>query len=462
MSLLSRLLTPPQRRMTPDEFAKAVSLTTGTWAKVDIDQDKALTYSVVWACVTLLADLVAAMPAHAYRRLEDIRRMLPTQPPYLDDVNADPNPESDRFTFTYRSIESLATDGNSYWYIADRDEFGWPAELWNLQPNDVTPQRRDGRIVFEYAPPDGTPVRTLTRYSRQTPAGDVVHIKRYDRGGLKGLSPIDAAREGVAYALAAEEFGARFFGQGAVPPGYFEMTGDPAPGAMDAAKDWFEENYSGKQKAHKPAFLKNATWHPIAINPENAQYLESRKFQVAEVARWWRIPPHLVGDVEKTTTWGSGMEETNRMFFDISLVPYVVRLESAYNSLLPAGNFVKLNPAGLLRGDLVSRYQAYKAGRDGGWLSANDILRLEDSPPIDGGDAYLIPMNTQSATQQQQKADLDALRSRAETAGVLIRAGYKPEEVGPAVGLPDIGHTGLIPITVVSETPKESANAAQP
>jgi len=459
MNLLSRLLAPSDARMTPDEFVKAYQAGTGTWANVTIDQDKALTFSVVWACVTLLADVIAAMPVHAYRRNDDSRLLLRPQPPYLDDVDAAPNPESDRFTWVFRTIESLAVDGNSYWCVADRDQMGWPSEIWNLHPNWVTPTRHNGRIVYDYAPPDGSERRTFSRYSRQTPGGEIIHIKRYDRGGLKGLSPIDAAREGIAFALAAEEYGARFFGQGAVPPGYFELQGDPGPGALDATKDWFEENYSGKQRAHKPAFLKNATWHPIAISPENAQFLESRKFQVSEVARWWRVPPHLAGDVEKTTTWGSGMEQTNRMFFDISLIPYVVRFESAVNSMRPAGEFVKVNPAGLLRGDLQTRYQAYKEGRAGGWLSVNDVHRLEDEEPVEGGDDYLIPMNTQSVAQQAASAELAAMRQRAETAGVLIRAGYKPEDVGPAVGLPDIPHTGLIPITV---TPQEPANAPQP
>jgi len=402
VNLLSMLLRPAERRaVDASQFGKALFEDVGTHAKVTVDDETALRFVTVYACVSLIADSIAAMPCHAYRRDGDRRILAPRQPPWLNDVDSDPNPETDRFTLTHRLLTSLLLPGNAYLYLAGRDG-GVPAELWNLHPRWVTPRRVDGRIVYTYRTPDGQE-STFSRYSRAlNPQGEVVHLKAFDNGGLRGLSPIDAAREAVGLGIAAEEYGARFFGQGAVPPGLLVVDNDPGPEQLKSMAEWFRTNYSGRARAHVPAVVRGARWEKISIDPEAAQFLETRKYQVAEIARLFRVPPHMVGDVERTTSWGAGVAEQNRMFFQVTLTPWVRRLEIALSSLLPPGEFVRLDPAGLLRGDIKARYDAYKVGRDGGWLSANDVRRLEDMEPIDGGDEYLRPMNTTPASAGEE------------------------------------------------------------
>jgi HK97 family phage portal protein len=382
--------------MGPAEFAKAMSFfEASTHARVNVTQESALCFIAVYASVGIICDSVAAMPAHVFRKRTDAgRELAPNQPLWLNDVDGDPNPETDRYTFFHRWISSLLLDGNGFNYLGLRNPEGLPEELWNLHPNYTTVARRNGQILFDYVRPDTGRTQTFTRYSRADPTGDVLHTKGFDVGTLRALSPIDAAREAVALGLAAEEYGARFFGQGAVPPGVIEVTGDPTPQQLETMGQWFRENYSGRARAHIPAVLSNAKWVPIAVTPEAAQFLETRKFQKGEIASLYRVPPHLIGDVDKTTSWGTGIEQQNRMFFEVTLMPWVRRLEVSLNSLLPPGYFVKFDPAGLLRGDVKARYEAYGQGRLGGWLSANDVRRLEDMEPIEGGDEYLRPTNT--------------------------------------------------------------------
>jgi HK97 family phage portal protein len=450
VNLLSRLLIPQARAMDASQFAKAMTFESGTHARVSVTQESALSFIAVYASVGIIADSIAAMPAHVfYKRADGGRELAPNQPPWLNDVDGDPNPETDRFTFFHRWVSSLLLDGNGFVFLADRNPMGFPNNLWNLHPNYTTVVRRDGQILFDYQTPDGQRSKPpFTRYCRAAPTGDVLHTKGFDVGTLRALSPIDAAREAVALGLAAEEFGARFFGQGAVPPGVIEVTGDPTPAQLENMGQWFRENYSGRARAHIPAVLSNAKWVSISVTPEAAQFLETRKFQKGEIASLYRVPPHLIGDVDKTTSWGTGIEQQNRMFFEVTLMPWVRRLEVGLNSLLPPGHFVKFDPAGLLRGDVAARYSAYQQGRSGGWLSGNDVRRLEDMEPIPDGDEYLRPQGTPSA--EREAADL--LRVRADTAGVLIRAGYVPDAVGPALGLPLIPHTGAVPVTVQQET----------
>lgn len=431
--------------MDASQFAKVMSFESGTHARVDVTQESALCFVAVYASVGIIADSIASMPAHVFRKRSDGgRELAPNQPPWLNDVDGDPNPETDRYTFFHRWVSSLLLDGNGFNYLGARNPQGLPEELWNLHPSYTTVARRNGQILYDYLRPDTGRATTFTRYARNNPTGDVLHTKGFDVGTLRALSPIDAAREAVALGLAAEEYGARFFGQGAVPPGVIEVTGDPNPQQLQTMGDWFRNNYSGRARAHIPAVLSNAKWVSIAVTPEAAQFLETRKFQKGEIASLYRVPPHLIGDVDKTTSWGTGIEQQNRMFFEVTLMPWVRRLEVSLNSLLPPGHFVKFDPAGLLRGDVAARYGAYQQGRSGGWLSGNDVRRLEDMEPITGGDEYLRPQGTPSA--EREAADL--LRVRAETAGILIRAGYIPDAVGPALALPAIPHTGALPVTV--------------
>ena len=362
----------------------------GTAAGVSVTEDKALASVAVYAAAGIIADSIASMPVHRYRRSGDTREKLAT-PYWLDPVDGQPNQDTDVYTWKHRQLQSLLLPGNSYLLVTERDRLGYPSAVYNLNPADVTPYRENGRIVYRWTNEGRT--RTLTRYTRLNPDGQVLQTKAFDRGDLTGLSPIGNAAEAIGLGLAAEEYGARFFGQGAIPPGIISTEGRASEEQLKTIKRYWRRNTGGTRNSHLPAVMAQAKWVPITIDPKSAQFLETRKFQTAEIARLFRVPPHLIGDVDRSTSWGSGIEEQNRMFYQTTLMPWINRLEQTWNQLLPRNQFVKFDPAGLLRADIESRYTAYSQARQWGFMSQNEIRALEDMEPVEGGDTYLTPLN---------------------------------------------------------------------
>jgi HK97 family phage portal protein len=256
-----------------------------------------------------------------------------------------------------------------------------------------------GQIVYFYTKDAGPPV-TLSR-------DDVLHIPGLGFDGLIGYSPIAMAKQAIGLSLATEEYGAAFFANGANPGGVLEH-----PGVVknpEALRESWHGQYGGSGKAHKIAVLEEGlTFHAIGIPPETAQFLQTRKFQVTEIARIFRIPPHLIGDLEKSSF--NNIEQQSLEFVKYTLDPWVVRWEQALMQalLLPGEKqelFIKFNLDGLLRGDYNSRMDGYATGRQNGWLSANDIRELEDMNRIPedlGGDAFLVNGNMISITTAMQ------------------------------------------------------------
>ena len=399
MTALRRLL----RAITPADFGTAADLITGgkVHAGVTVTQREALRVVSVYAAVNLIADNIAQLPAHAFRRRDDQRELVSSQPQWLDRVNSQPNPDTDGYTFIHRILNSLLIDGNAYILITARDRLAYPSELYTLHPQEIVPERRNRRLVYVWAGSE-----TFTRYNRLTnPAGDIVHIRAFDAGGERGLSPIDVARQAVGLAIVAEKFGAKFFGAGQHLSGVIEAPKALDKPGADALNQWWQDLKGGSDKAFQPGVLTGgATWKPIAIPPENAQFLETRKFQVNEIARLYRVPPHMIADVEKSTSWGTGIEQQSIGFLTYTLLPWITRLEATFNQLLPRGQFVKWNTAALLRGAVLDRYRAYAIARQNGWLSANEIRRLEDMNPVDGLDDYWQPTNVVDQVAQPSGA----------------------------------------------------------
>jgi len=394
MTILGRLLE--SRAIDKNAlFGQGADLTIPTAAGIGVDQSSAMRLVVVYACVRLVAETIASLPADVFRKAPDgSRREVTPGPMWL----REPNPETTWFEFVERIGSSLETAGNAYIIITRRNATsGYPEEIWTLHPDDVTVLRRSGRIVYRW----GT--RELERYSVSTPRGEVLHLKNFSTGGLLGLSPIEMARQAIGLGLAAERFGSEFFGQGQTLSGVIELEADTAPKAqasIDAIRENWAKRHSGVGKAHLPGVLVNAKWTPIAIPPEQAQFLETRKFQVSEIARLFRVPPHMVGDVERSTSWGTGIEQQSIGWVQFSIDPRLARLEHYFNQLLPRGQFVKWNTKGLLRGDSKAQADWFAAGRQWGYLTPNRILALQDEPPIEGdyGDSYLIPAGYTVAT----------------------------------------------------------------
>lgn len=354
-----------------------------TPAGVKVTRETAIQLSAVWACVRLISNTISTLPAATFRR-ENGNRLPTARPAWLDQ----PNREQTRVEFVEQQAACLLLDGTAY-VQTTRDRFGEIAELFNIHPEWVTPMRENGKIVYEIDEPGGR--------SRRLNESQMFHIPAAAwPGQIRGVSPVEAARRMLGLGLAAQEFAERFYGQGMHSSGLVNHPGDLTPEQARELKADFSRLFGGLRRSHLPAVLTGgATWTPLTITPEQAQFLETRRFSVNEIARWFQVPPHLVGDVEKSTSWGTGIEEQNIGFVTYTIRPWLERLEQSWTRhLLPTpGEFVKFNVDGLLRGDQKSRYEAYGQGRQWGWLNVDEIRAKEELAPLPGGEGqeYLVP-----------------------------------------------------------------------
>lgn len=388
MTVLRSLFAGEQRTLTKALFNKAVFEDAHVEAGVSVDQEKALRLIAVNRCIRLQAETVASLPVDRYKVQSDDRLTL-SRPVWMER----PNPETSWFKFVERIVSCHQTDGNAFILTSGYDELALPQELWLLDPRKVDIKRDDDNgLYYEYEGGE-----KFTPYNRQgARRGDVLHVPAFSYpGSLRGLSPIDIAREGIGLGLAAEKFGSRFFGSGQHLSGVIEVPGSPKQEAVDKLRSNWVARHSGSNKSHMPGVLTaGATWKPTSISPEQAQFLESRKFQVSEIARLFGVPPHLIGDVEKSTSWGSGIEEQNRQWLNLSLLPQIIRVEEALNQFVPRGQFVKFNLAGFLRADIKTRYESYGLLLDRGVITGNEVRRLEDLNSLEGLDTPRVPLNT--------------------------------------------------------------------
>lgn len=357
-----------------------------------VSQESALRLSVVWACIRLIASTLAALPADIVRKRGEIRETVERTPRWIET----PNPESNWFEFAERCHESMEMDGNAFILITARDVQGFPLEIWTLNPRQVQVRRRpSGAIYFVW---QGT--TELSRYGPDDPLGDVLHIKGLTAGGIRGMSTIEAARQGIGLGLVEEKFGAKFFGRGQTMSGVIQLpesTGARSREHIELMREAWEAAHAGSDNAHRPAVLTGgATWQGITITPEEAQFLESRKFQVEDIAsRFFGVPAHMVGLEEKNTSWGTGIEAQSIGFVRFSLLHRMVRFETAISSLLPRGQFFKLNQRGLLRADSQTEAEALTKALTNGVINFDTWRALLDLAPRPGGDRYMIPLNQQ-------------------------------------------------------------------
>lgn len=362
-----------------------------------VNERTAMQTTAVYSCVRILAEAVASLPLHIYC-YTDVGKERVVSHPLYHILHDEPNSEMTSFVFRETLMSHLLIWGNAYAQII-RDGSGRVIALYPLLPNKVEVERSEsGQLVYFY-----------TRNSEENPnlketgrirlrSEDVLHIPGLGFDGLVGYSPIALAKNAVGMTLACEEYGASFFANGANPGGVLEHPGilkDPKK-----VRDSWNEVYRGTSNAHKVAVLEEGMkYQQIGIPPEEAQFLETRKFQLNEIARMYRIPPHMIGDLDKSSF--SNIEQQSLEFVKYTLDPWVIRWEQSLQKalLLPQEKkeyFIKLNVDGLLRGDYQSRMTGYATARQNGWMSANDIRELEDLNPIseeEGGNLYLINGN---------------------------------------------------------------------
>ena len=391
---LKRQRGEPKNKYEGNDFSLLFGRTT---SGKTVNERTALQTTAVYACVRILSETIASLPLHVYRYTEggkakDTEHVLYTL------LHDEPNPDMTSFVFRETLMSHLLIWGNAYSQIL-RDRSGQVIGLYPLLPDQMSVHRSEkGKLYYVYNRYEEDNPNFQEKGSIVLSQEEVLHIPGLGFDGLIGYSPIALAKNAVGMTLACEEYGASFFGNGANPGGVLEHPGilkDPAK-----VRDSWNAVYQGTRNAHKVAVLEEGmSYKQIGIPPEEAQFLETRKFQVNEIARLFRIPPHMVGDLEKSSF--SNIEQQSLEFVKYTLDPWVVRFEQALKKslLLPEEkktHFIKFNVDGLLRGDYQSRMNGYAIGRQNGWLSTNDIRELEELnpiPPEEGGDLYLINGN---------------------------------------------------------------------
>jgi HK97 family phage portal protein len=306
-------------------------------------------------------------------------------------LHKSPNPEQTSFTFREYLVGCALLWGNGYAEI-ERNMMGEVIALWPIHPSRVELVRINGRLAYKVSSSDGgsEPV--------YIPAWQMFHIKGPTMDGLQGHSMISLARESFGLGIAAQTFGASYFGNGGVPAVVIretaESTTEMTKEAIANLLASFDRRHSGASKAGRSAYLeKGYEIEPIGIPQKDAQFIETRKHQVTEIARWFRLPPHKIGDMEKTNF--SNIEQQNIDFVTDSIMPWVSRLEQEADQKLhdSPGILTKIAINGLLRGDSQARSEMYNKMWNIGTYSINDIRRLEDLDPIDGGDEHFVPLN---------------------------------------------------------------------
>nr|DAZ15573.1 MAG TPA: Portal [Caudoviricetes sp.] len=362
-----------------------------------VNERSAMQMTAVYSCVRILSEAVAGLPLHLYQYTDKSSKEKAVENPLYFLLHDEPNTEMTSFVFRETLMTHLLLWGNAYSQII-RNGKGEVVGLYPLMPDRMTVNRDEkGRLYYEYMV-SSDDAKTLKDGTVRLSPYDVLHIPGLGFDGLVGYSPIAMAKNAIGLAIAAEEYGSKFYANGATPSGILEYPGTVKE--PDKVRESWNAGFGGSSNAHKIAVLEEGMkYTPISISPNEAQFLETRKFQINEIARIFRVPPHMVGDLEKSSF--SNIEQQSLEFVKYTLEPWLVRWEQAMQrSLIPQDDksryFIKFNVDGLLRGDYQSRMQGYATARQNGWMSANDIRELENLdriPAEDGGDLYLINGN---------------------------------------------------------------------
>ena len=358
-----------------------------TASGVSVDESTALKFSPVFAAVRRISETIASLPLIIYREGEKGKKRDIKHPLYPI-LHHRPNSEQTRMQMWEALMAHLLLWGNCYLHI-QQDLIGKPIALWPLDPSRMEVKRPDpkGPLVYQYRMTDSGDKVNF-------PPWEILHIAGLGFNGTIGYSVISLAREGIATGLAYEEYSGRFFSNNATPAGFIEIPGVAnAQNIKDIKQGWYE-NYGGVSKSQLIGVISQGMkFNPISVHASDAQFLESRKFTVTEVCRWFNIAPHMIFDLERSTN--NNIEQQSLEAVIYTFRPWCIRIEQAIQNKLITEDDVSVEHRleGLLRGDTAARTAFYTAGRQWGYLSANDIRELENMELIDGGDEYLTPMN---------------------------------------------------------------------
>ena len=396
-----------------------------------IDSTTALQINAVFSAVSLISDTIATLPTDVFIRRSGARFPFRPQPQWITKPDVDTTKEA----FYGSVIVSLLLDGNAFIRVYSNQR-GEVVNLNVLNPVDCEIQRNGlGNVMFK-----------VKGEKKMLSSDEMIFIPDLVRpGNLRGVSRTDALKENLGLAKALENYAARFFGQGTQTSGVIEAPGSLTSEQARSMQEAFDSRHRGWSKAHKTAIISGgATYKATNVPNDQAQFLDSRRMAVEDIARAFNIPPHLLG-LPGTNSYAS-VEQNNLAWVTHCLRPIVQKIEGAMSPLMnrySGGDtaFLRFNLDGLLRADVTSRMSAFSTGLQAGFLTINDVRRLEDLPPINdpSADTVRVPL----ANVNVEAADLSAQTERVDMAQRLIQVGFDPAEVLAALKLPPIAHTGV-------------------
>jgi HK97 family phage portal protein len=416
-----------------------------TYTGKDISPESALSVSAAYACIRGIAETTAMLPKILYRRLPGGGKRRAFEHPLYPIIHDAINPEHTAQTGWELGAGHACAWGNAYYQIV-RNKGGQVAELWPLRPDRMEVDRKDGVKVYHYRQADGSP--------RNFAAKEIMQVPGFGFDGLVGYSPIQMARNALALSMAAEEFGGKFFANDARPGIVLEHPKALSDKAYDRLKLEWNDEYQGSANSHKTKIAEEGMKvNVIGIPPEDAQFLQTRAFQVAEIARYYRYPLTLLDASDKASTYAS-VEQFLLSFVVHTILPWTVRFDQAinFNLLSPEERgpyFCETLMDSLLRGDIDTRYKSYATGRQWGWLSADDILAMENRNPLPNGQGqtYLTPLNMAPASVKQSFAPVVAEAAERIVRRELhdLRDGIKKIERASATRVADTPNGGMEP-----------------
>ncbi|EJD6709284.1 TPA: phage portal protein [Serratia marcescens] len=372
-----------------------ISLTTGTFwqewfgtsssGKV-VTADKAMQLSAVWACIRLLSESVSTLPMKVYRREADGSRKLAQDHPAYQVLCRRPNLEMTPSRFMLMVVASICLRGNAF---IEKKMIGRKLVALNpLLPQNMVVKRLDtGQLQYTYTE-DGK--------KRVIPVDRMMHIRGFGLDGVCGMMPLSSGRDVFGAAMAVDESAAKIFENGLQTSGYISSKVALNKEQRERLRKYLAA-FAGSKNAGKMMVLEgDLSYQNVTMNPEDAQMLESRAFSIEEICRWFRVPPFMVGHVTKQSSWASSVEGMNLIFLTNTLRPLLVNIEQEISRCLLDSDedyFAEFSVEGLLRADSVGRAAYYTTALQNGWMSRNDVRRLENLPPIPGGEIYTVQLN---------------------------------------------------------------------
>jgi len=399
-----------------------------TQADTLIDQQSATAINAVWACITLIADTISTLPVDAFVKRDGVTFPYRPKPTWV----TQPDFELASTAFWQQCLISLLLDGNAFVRVFRDPNTGDVLNLMTLDPMKVTVNRTAvGQKRFTY---EGE--------GKSLDSNQILHItgSLLMPGQVRAVSPVDRLKENLGLASALESFAARFFGQGTHTQGVITYPGTLTQEQAANLSRSFDSAHKGFKRAHRTGVLSGgAQFQKTSANPDEAQMLDSRRLAVEDIARAYRVPLNMIGLAEKGAQSYNSNEQNAISFVTHTLRPWIVKLEDAFSTLLPNKAYIDFNVSELLRGDFATRVAGYSSALQAGWMTINEVRKIEDFKPVADGDTNRVPL----ANVNLGSASLGEQESKIGMAQKLINIGFKPEDVLSALALPPIPHTGI-------------------